>query len=31
VPFYFPIAAVLFLIIFFSDLVTFLPNMVFGK
>jgi tripartite ATP-independent transporter DctM subunit len=31
VPFYFPIAAVLFLIIFFSDLVTFLPYMVFGK
>ncbi len=31
VPFYFPIAAVLFLIIFFSDLVTFLPNMVLGQ
>lgn len=31
VPFYFPIAVVLFLIIFFSDLVTFLPNMVLGK
>lgn len=31
VPFYFPIAAVLFLIIFFSDLVTFLPNLVFGQ
>jgi tripartite ATP-independent transporter DctM subunit len=31
VPFYFPIAFVLFLIIFFSDLVTFLPNMVLGQ
>jgi len=31
VPFYFPIAAVLFLIIFFPDLVTFLPNLVFGQ
>jgi tripartite ATP-independent transporter DctM subunit len=31
VPFYFPIAVVLFLIIFFSDLVTFLPNMILGK
>lgn len=31
VPFYFPIAAVLFLIILFPDLVTFLPNMVLGR
>ena len=30
VPFYFPIAAVLILIIMFPALVTFLPDLVFG-